>query len=199
MAFALVTEACGEVQLPSLTTHIMFEVNMGARRPDCVCLFTMPPASLSDADEARIAICLVLELKTCRFSTNMATESKKNQFRTGFSQLRDSTKLIAAQGPAGSETLRIVPLLIFVAQRGMRVLDKKKFRQRTVTMNVELLRLNLISVSAYTKRFNARGLSNNQTLAPSTGHVQPHHIGSQSSASVKSALNIVSSLRSEKN
>lgn len=57
----------------ALGVSLAFEVNLGQRRPDCVC--TVQFGKGSDAK----GVCILIELKTCRFSKNMNTASKNLQ------------------------------------------------------------------------------------------------------------------------
>lgn len=156
LAASLVSEACGQIPLRGLSATVMFEVNMGARRPDCVCLLTRAGpdriCSRGSADAGK-SVCLIVELKTCRFSRTLATETKKSQYDAGLRQLRDSAKMIDDLSVPGSDVLRIVPVLIFVAQRGMKIISVMRFKERTVLANVDLLRMRLSSLSAYARNF----------------------------------------------
>lgn len=150
-ATTLVAEACGAVPIRNMSATIMFEVDMGDRRPDCICILDRVVA----AGAPRESVCLIVELKTCRFSRAMLTNSKKNQYATGLRQLRDSAKLICDLAVPGADFVRIVPVLVFVAQRGMRIIDVKKFNERVVYANAELLRVRLTALSAYSRGFAA--------------------------------------------
>ncbi|QCT05814.1 UL24 [Suid alphaherpesvirus 1] len=100
--------------LKKASLTLAFEVNLGVRRPDCVCVVRLGVGP---------HLCFVIELKTCRFPRNLNTPSKRGQRHEGLCQLRDSARLLAAAVPPGGEEITLVPLLVFVAQRSMRVLD----------------------------------------------------------------------------
>ncbi|AAQ73702.1 unknown [Psittacid alphaherpesvirus 1] len=151
LAATIIAEACGAVPVCSLNTTIMFEVNLGGRRPDCICV--LDRAGVAGAP--RESVCLIVELKTCRFSRSALTESKKNQYATGLRQLRDSAKIICDVAVPGADFVHIVPVLVFVAQRSMRIMDVRKFNERVVRANAELLRLRLAALGVYSRSFAA--------------------------------------------
>ncbi|QBM10876.1 Nuclear protein UL24 [Caprine alphaherpesvirus 1] len=131
----------GEFGAPAIFKSVVgvsvsFEVNLQSRRPDCVCLLR-----LGEAGGAR-AVCLILELKTCRFSSNMNTPSKMDQRSGGLQQLRDAARLVRDLAPPGPDPVVLAPVLVFVAQRGMRVLKVTRLPPQTITSNA--LRLEAI-------------------------------------------------------
>ncbi|QBN85143.1 nuclear protein UL24-like protein [Phocid alphaherpesvirus 1] len=121
--------------------YLAFEVNLGQRRPDCVCTIHLEGESKS--------LCFLIELKTCRFSKDMNTASKTNQQRGGLKQLNDSVSLITKILPPGNGKLILVPLLVFVAQRGMRVLKVTSLPHKILSSNIKTLVANLTRLAEY--------------------------------------------------
>ncbi|AVT50686.1 nuclear protein UL24 [Cervid alphaherpesvirus 1] len=112
---------------------VSFEVNLRSRRPDCVCLLR-----LAEAGRTR-AVCLIVELKTCRFSANMNTPSKVDQRLGGLRQLRDSARLVRDLAPPGPDPVVLAPVLVFIAQRGMRVLRVTRLPAQTIASSAARL------------------------------------------------------------
>ncbi|AVT50621.1 nuclear protein UL24 [Cervid alphaherpesvirus 3] len=112
---------------------VSFEVNLRSRRPDCVCLLR-----LAEAGRTR-AVCLIVELKTCRFSANMNTPGKVDQRLGGLRQLRDSARLVRDLAPPGPDPVVLAPVLVFVAQRGMRVLRVTRLPAQTIASSAARL------------------------------------------------------------
>ncbi|AEB97315.1 nuclear protein UL24 [Gallid alphaherpesvirus 1] len=125
---------------------VMFEVNLGLRKPDCICL-------LETQHEMK---CIVIELKTCRFSKSLMTESKLRQGYTGTLQLRDSARLLENLAVPGTEKVKILSLLVFVAQRGMNILAVKTVGETVINVSSELFFVTLATRSQYLKTFCAK-------------------------------------------
>ncbi|AVT50756.1 nuclear protein UL24 [Cervid alphaherpesvirus 2] len=113
---------------------VSFEVNLRSRRPDCVCLLRLA----AEGGAAR-AVCLIVELKTCRFAANMNTPSKLDQRSGGLRQLRDAARLVRDLAPPGPDQIMLAPVLVFVAQRGMRVLKVTRLPAQTIASNAPRL------------------------------------------------------------
>ncbi|AQM74744.1 nuclear protein UL24 [Bovine alphaherpesvirus 5] len=129
---------------------LSFEVNLQSRRPDCVCLLR-----LADAGRAR-AVCLIVELKTCRFSANMNTPSKMDQRAGGLRQLRDAARLVRDLAPPGPDPVVLAPVLVFVSQRGMRVLKVTRLPAQTIASNAPRLEAIIAGRAEYVPFARAR-------------------------------------------
>ncbi|UWL63377.1 nuclear protein UL24 [Bovine herpesvirus type 1.2] len=129
---------------------LSFEVNLQSRRPDCVCLLRV-----AEAGHAR-AVCLIVELKTCRFSTNMNTPSKMDQRLGGLRQLRDSARLVRDLAPPGPDPVVLAPVLVFVSQRGMRVLRVTRLPAQTIASNAARLEAIIAGLAEYAPFARAR-------------------------------------------
>ncbi|ASW27083.1 nuclear protein UL24 [Beluga whale alphaherpesvirus 1] len=129
---------------PFADLSLHFEVNLGRRRPDCVGLFRA-------GDAAGVqGVCVVVELKTCRYSGNMNTDSKRAQRASGLGQLRDSVALLRTASPVGVEAVSIAPVLVFVSQRGLGVLRVTRLPPQVVRTDVTRLRALIGSLAEYT-------------------------------------------------
>ncbi|QPI70147.1 nuclear protein UL24 [Equid herpesvirus 6] len=129
---------------------LAFEVNLGRRRPDCVCTVQLDPGADSRG------VCILIELKTCRFSKNMNTASKNLQRKGGLRQLNDSCRLLAGTLPPGRGEIVLAPVLVFVAQRGMRVLRVTRLAPRRVRGNVAVLAGTISRLAEYAPPVAAR-------------------------------------------
>nr|BCB65320.1 nuclear protein UL24-like protein [Walrus alphaherpesvirus 1] len=121
--------------------YLAFEVNLGQRRPDCVCTIHLERESKG--------LCFLIELKTCRFSKDMNTASKTTQQRGGLKQLNDSVGLITKILPPGNGELILVPMLVFIAQRGMRILKITSLPHKLLSSNIKTLAANLTKLAEY--------------------------------------------------
>ncbi|AIL02955.1 nuclear protein UL24 [Equid alphaherpesvirus 3] len=129
---------------------LAFEVNLGQRRPDCVCTVQLDPGANSRG------VCILIELKTCRFSKNMNTASKNLQRKGGMRQLNDSCRLLARTLPPGGGEVVLAPVLVFVAQRGMRVLRVTRLSPQQVRSNVAVLAGTISRLAEYAPPVAAR-------------------------------------------
>ncbi|QOL71479.1 UL24 [anatid alphaherpesvirus 1] len=123
--------------------RLTFEVNLGRRRPDCICMIKTGEAETADV------ICIILELKTCKFVKNMTTGSKQQQTWTGIRQLMESAILLERIMPPGCSQFLICPLLVFVAQRGLDILRITRFAHRRVSSNFAALSASIAGLSEY--------------------------------------------------
>ncbi|SCO83559.1 nuclear protein UL24 [Spheniscid alphaherpesvirus 1] len=123
---------------------LAFEVNLGRRRPDCVCMIR----TRTTDDEAEV-LCVLLELKTCRFSGNMRTVSKRQQKVIGMQQLVESTRLMERIMPSGTNRTLICPILVFVAQRGLSVLTVSRLNQRLILSNFTAFSVTITGLAEY--------------------------------------------------
>lgn len=132
---------------------LSFEVNLQSRRPDCVCLLRV-----AEAGHAR-AVCLIVELKTCRFSTNMNTPSKMDQRLGGCGSCATRPGLCAIS-PPGPDPVVLAPVLVFVSQRGMRVLRVTRLPAQTIASNaarLEAIIAGLAEYAPFARAFAASG------------------------------------------
>ncbi|AAC59554.1 nuclear protein UL24 [Equid alphaherpesvirus 4] len=134
----------------AMGVSLAFEVNLGQRRPDCVC--TVQFGHGSDAK----GVCILIELKTCRFSKNMNTASKNLQRKGGMRQLHDSCRLLAKTLPPGSGEILLAPVLVFVAQRGMRVLRVTRLSPQVVYSNAAVLSCTISRLAEYSPPISER-------------------------------------------
>ncbi|AFI33173.1 nuclear protein UL24 [Equid alphaherpesvirus 8] len=134
----------------ALGVSLAFEVNLGQRRPDCVC--TVQFGKGSDAK----GVCILIELKTCRFSKNMNTASKNLQRKGGIRQLHDSCRLLARTLPPGSGEIVLAPVLVFIAQRGMRVLRVTRLSPQVVYSNAAVLSCTISRLAEYAPPVSAK-------------------------------------------
>ncbi|AII81691.1 ORF37 [Equid alphaherpesvirus 1] len=134
----------------ALGVSLAFEVNLGQRRPDCVC--TVQFGKGSDAK----GVCILIELKTCRFSKNMNTASKNLQRKGGMRQLHDSCRLLARTLPPGSGEIVLAPVLVFVTQRGMRVLRVTRLSPQVVYSNAAVLSCTISRLAEYAPPVSAK-------------------------------------------
>ncbi|ALL26067.1 nuclear protein UL24 [Canid alphaherpesvirus 1] len=123
------------------SVNLAFEVNLGQRRPDCVCTINLEHESMG--------LCILIELKTCRFSKNMNTASKTTQQRGGLKQLNDSVSLITKILPPGDGKVVLIPLLVFIAQRGMNILKVTSLPHKQLSSNIKTLAANLTKLAEY--------------------------------------------------
>ncbi|AQS79192.1 nuclear protein UL24 [Ateline alphaherpesvirus 1] len=146
---ALLQRSLGEKTLRDVARVTpVFEVNLGARRPDCVCVFEF---ARGDGDGAAAeAVCVILELKTCKFTFAPDSASKREQRATGLAQLRDSLRLLLAAMPPGSDTILVCPVLLFVSQRTLRATRVTRLAPRRASGNATNLVRALRAVAAYT-------------------------------------------------
>lgn len=94
---------------------LICEVDLGPRRPDCICVFEFAN------DKTLGGVCVIIELKTCKYISSGDTASKREQRATGMKQLRHSLKLLQSLAPPGDKIVYLCPVLVFVAQRTLRV------------------------------------------------------------------------------
>ncbi|AAG14215.1 UL24 [Gallid alphaherpesvirus 2] len=129
--------------------RLVFEVNLERRRPDCICMFKLP----RDLWEVGCdGVCVILELKTCKFSRNLKTRSKHEQRLTGIKQLLDSKSLIGQIAPQGSDCIVICPMLVFVARRKLSVLHVMCLKKRHIVTDFHRLCSILATASDYKAR-----------------------------------------------
>ncbi|AAT07717.1 virion protein [Human alphaherpesvirus 3] len=121
-----------------------FEVNLGRRRPDCVCIIQ------TESSGAGKTVCFIVELKSCRFSANIHTPTKYHQFCEGMRQLRDTMALIKETTPTGSDEIMVTPLLVFVSQRGLNLLQVTRLPPKVIHGNLVMLASHLENVAEYT-------------------------------------------------
>ncbi|AAU88089.1 nuclear protein UL24 [Cercopithecine alphaherpesvirus 2] len=122
---------------------LICEVDLGARRPDCLCVFEF-------ANDVTLGgVCVIIELKTCRFISSGETASKREQRATGLSQLRDSVKLVQALVAPGHRTLYLCPVLLFVSQKTLRVSRATRLLPQRITGDVVATVRTLQGLSTY--------------------------------------------------
>ncbi|ARS02918.1 nuclear protein UL24 [Macacine alphaherpesvirus 1] len=122
---------------------LICEVDLGARRPDCLCVFEF-------ANDATLGgVCVIIELKTCKFISSGDTASKREQRATGLSQLRDSVKLVQALAPPGHRTIYLCPVLLFVSQKTLRVSRVTRLLPQKITGDVAATVRTLQGLSTY--------------------------------------------------
>nr|AHM96072.1 nuclear protein UL24 [Papiine alphaherpesvirus 2] len=122
---------------------LICEVDLGARRPDCLCVFEF-------ANDATLGgVCVIIELKTCRFISSGETASKREQRATGLSQLRDSVKLVQALAAPGHRTIYLCPVLLFVSQKTLRVSRATRLMPQRITGDVVATVRTLQGLSTY--------------------------------------------------
>nr|AAG30063.1 UL24 [Meleagrid alphaherpesvirus 1] len=109
--------------------RLAFEVDLGRRRPDCICMFTLSGGLLVEGCNN---VCVIIELKTCRFYRNLKTASKNEQRATGTKQLLESKTLIERMAPKGSDHTIICPVLVFVARRGLVVIRSTPLKKKAI-------------------------------------------------------------------
>lgn len=126
--------------------RLVFEVNLGRRKPDCICMIRCPRGLWEASCDGA---CVIIELKTCRFSNNLGTASKKEQRLTGTKQLLDSKLLIDYLAPVGSERIFICPLLVFVSRRKLNVLRVTCLRRNVVSTDFHRLATLITLASEY--------------------------------------------------
>nr|AAL03943.1 UL24 [Bovine alphaherpesvirus 2]QIC50114.1 non-glycosylated membrane-associated protein [Bovine alphaherpesvirus 2] len=127
-------------------THVSLicEVDLGARRPDCICV-------LEFENDATIGgVCVIVELKTCRYISGVETARKREQRATGLSQLRDSVRLLRGLVAPGDRQVYLCPILIFVAQETLRVSRITRLVSHKVPGHVGNTVMVLKSLSTYT-------------------------------------------------
>ncbi|AID52728.1 nuclear protein UL24 [Falconid herpesvirus 1] len=138
---------------------LVFEVNLGRRRPDCICLIRNKAGDAGvDTTQGSECACVILELKTCRFSSNMATESKIEQTRTGLRQIIESAKLVESVAPPGQDRVSIYPTLVFIARKGLRVLRVTNLKRRSIVADFTGLVSVLSRAAEYRVPQSKRGL-----------------------------------------
>lgn len=59
---------------------LICEVDLGPRRPDCICVFEFAN------DKTLGGVCVIIELKTCKYISSGDTASKREQRATGMKQ-----------------------------------------------------------------------------------------------------------------
>uniref|UniRef100_A0AAU0K6S5 Protein UL24/UL76 n=1 Tax=Anatid alphaherpesvirus 2 TaxID=3080522 RepID=A0AAU0K6S5_9ALPH len=142
---SILLKAVSPGELRSATdVRLLFEVNLGRRRPDCICMM-----KLKGGDGNARGVCAILELKTCRFVRNMATASKIQQAKTGLRQLIESVGLVAANAPPGMDDVVVCPLLVFVSRRGLAVLRVTRLKTRHVRTDLRALGESLAAAAEY--------------------------------------------------
>ncbi|ARS01810.1 nuclear protein UL24 [Macacine alphaherpesvirus 3] len=122
---------------------LICEVDLGARRPDCLCVFEF------GNDVTLGGVCVIIELKTCKFISSGDTASKREQRATGLSQLRDSVKLVRAIAPPGHRTIYLCPVLLFVSQKTLRVSRVTRLLPQKLTGDVAATVRALQGLSTY--------------------------------------------------
>ncbi|AAG27209.1 unknown [Cercopithecine alphaherpesvirus 9] len=130
--------------------YVIFEVNLGRRRPDCIILME------TKIENNLKLICLIIELKSCRFTSNMNTITKKFQFFEGARQLTDSLSLIQETTPVGHNEILLQPMLIFISQKGLRIVRVTCFAAKHLRGNAVALSVTLIGLAEYRPRIYKR-------------------------------------------
>ncbi|QFU14561.1 nuclear protein [Psittacid alphaherpesvirus 5] len=120
----------------------LFEVNLDFRRPDCICIVG------SGKSNAPISI-IIIELKTCRFSTNLHTDTKHRQRILGREQLRESVTLLRKLVPRGASVATVYTILAFVSQRGLSILSVQQRLRDVIETDFEVLVLTLRNRSEF--------------------------------------------------
>ncbi|AFR32466.1 nuclear protein UL24 [Leporid alphaherpesvirus 4] len=134
----------GQSIFDAAQASLICEVNLGSRRPDCICV-------LDFSDRAGLGgVCVIVELKTCRYVSATETARKREQRETGMSQLRDSVKLIRDLVAPGSRPIYLCPVLIFVTQKTLRVIRITRLAPRMVHGDVKNTVMTLKGLSTYT-------------------------------------------------
>ncbi|WP_420844348.1 hypothetical protein [Lamprobacter modestohalophilus] len=59
---------------------LICEVDLGPRRPDCICVFEFAN------DKTLGGVCVIIELKTCKYISSGDTASEREQRATGMKQ-----------------------------------------------------------------------------------------------------------------
>ncbi|ARS01661.1 nuclear protein UL24 [Macacine alphaherpesvirus 1] len=122
---------------------LICEVDLGARRPDCLCVFEF-------ANDVTLGgVCVIIELKTCKFISSGDTANKREQRATGLSQLRDSVKLVRAIAPPGDRNIYLCPVLLFVSQKTLRVSRVTRLLPQKITGDVAATVRALQGLSTY--------------------------------------------------
>ncbi|QQG63353.1 nuclear protein UL24 [Felid alphaherpesvirus 1] len=172
--------------------YLACEVNLGRRRPDCVCTIQF--------EGEGGGICFLIELKTCRFSKNMDTTSKDIQRREGLKQLTDSVGLITKILPPGGEKLTLIPILAFIAQRGLRILGVTSLPPQMLTSNISVLAANITKLAEYNP-IESGGVirSKKKSKYPRSGsgvYKHTNHVPMSSCVSVKDKKNTLTPIGS---
>lgn len=123
---------------------LICEVDLGPRRPDCICVFEFAN------DKTLGGVCVIIELKTCKYISSGDTASKREQRATGMKQLRHSLKLLQSLAPPGDKIVYLCPVLVFVAQRTLRVSRVTRLVPQKVSGNITAVVRMLQSLSTYT-------------------------------------------------
>ncbi|UVC67276.1 nuclear protein UL24 [Human alphaherpesvirus 1] len=123
---------------------LICEVDLGPRRPDCICV------SESANDKTARGLWAIIELKTCKYISSGDTASKREQRATGMKQLRHSLKLLQSLAPPGDKIVYLCPVLVFVAQRTLRVSRVTRLVPQKVSGNITAVVRMLQSLSTYT-------------------------------------------------
>ncbi|ADO13804.1 nuclear protein UL24 [Saimiriine alphaherpesvirus 1] len=143
----LLQRSLGEKSLCDVAyISLAFEVDLGARRPDCVCVFEF---SEGGATAGPKGVCVILEIKTCKFASASESLSKREQRATGMKQLRDSLRLLLAVTPPGADTVSFCPVLLFISQRTLRATRITRLAPRAASGNLANLVRTLRAVSTY--------------------------------------------------
>ncbi|BBM13196.1 nuclear protein [pteropodid alphaherpesvirus 2] len=173
------TRICGKLMMmmsKSLQGRSMFEarrvsliceVDLGARRPDCICIFEFTNPNPGGG------VCIILELKTCRFMSSGETASKREQRATGMNQLRDSLKLLQPLAPPGNQDIYLCPILVFISQKTLRVSRVTRLVPLKIAGDIGAMNRALTSLSTYTVPLKPR-----KRRAPSLRKRQPRKSGS---------------------
>lgn len=143
----LLTLMSGSLQGRSLfeatRVTLICEVDLGPRRPDCICVFEFAN------DKTLGGVCVILELKTCKSISSGDTASKREQRTTGMKQLRHSLKLLQSLAPPGDKVVYLCPILVFVAQRTLRVSRVTRLVPQKISGNITAAVRMLQSLSTY--------------------------------------------------
>ncbi|AZB49193.1 putative membrane or tegument protein [Phascolarctid gammaherpesvirus 1] len=148
--------------------QLYFEVNLIKRVVDCIVL------RQTENDNT----CFVIELKTCMAGRMGSGGAVRAQQRIeGLRQLRDSTRTICSEAPAGSEEWIIHPVLLFKSQRSLRTIyiEHPTF-MTNVKVSSSLSRLRGFFSSRQDKSL-IRAIKCSQTCGESDNNCGIHHVG----------------------
>ncbi|BAP00703.1 nuclear protein UL24 [Pteropodid alphaherpesvirus 1] len=188
----------GRSMFEARRVSLICEVDLGARRPDCICIF-----EFSNPDSGG-GVCIILELKTCRFISSGETASKREQRATGMHQLRDSLKLLQPLAPPGNQDIYLCPILVFIAQKTLRVSRVTRLVPLKIAGDISAMNRALASLSTYTVPIKPRkrrvpsvrkrqsrknGATLKQGLPPLTSPTLPDETSAATSVVVAGARN----------
>nr|AAU84528.1 UL24 [Fibropapilloma-associated turtle herpesvirus] len=124
-----------------LKTGVICEIDLGPRRPDCV-IYVRRASPVPH-------LLFLVELKSCLHTRDMATRTKALQRLEGLGQLRDARACLGRLTPPGPEPLLICPVLIFVAQKGLRILAVQRLPTVAASVHFDRLLRVLLGRSCY--------------------------------------------------